>query len=94
MRRPANPPADDPAGIGVDDKSQIDEARPGRHVSEVGDPEHVRRRGMELAVDVVERARRRLVAHGRSDGVAADDDLTFALYAVSDGMSVSNRSTK
>ena len=28
MRRPAHPPADDPAGIGVDDKGDIDEADP------------------------------------------------------------------
>ena len=46
MRRAANPPADDPAGIGVDDESHIDEARAGRDVhGEVGDPEHVRRWG-------------------------------------------------
>ena len=32
MRRPAHPPADDPAGIGVDDKGDIDEAGPGRDV--------------------------------------------------------------
>ena len=38
MRRPAHPPADDPAGIGVDDKGDIDEAGPGRDVGEVGDP--------------------------------------------------------
>src|SRR6202021_345715 len=42
MRRPAHPPADDPAGIGVDDKGDIDEAGPGRDVGEVGDPQHVR----------------------------------------------------
>lgn len=28
MRRPAHPPADDPAGIGVDDEGDIDEAGP------------------------------------------------------------------
>src|ERR1700722_8959538 len=32
MRRPAHPPADDPTGIGVDDKGDIDEAGPGRDV--------------------------------------------------------------
>jgi hypothetical protein len=73
MRRPAHPPADDPAGIGVDDEGDIDEARPGRDIGEVGDPQHVRRRGMELAIDVIERARCRLVAHRRADRLAADD---------------------
>src|SRR6202020_1252422 len=48
MRRPAHPPADDPAGIGDDDKGDIDEAGPGRDVGEVGDTSHFRRRGMEL----------------------------------------------
>jgi hypothetical protein len=38
MRRPAHPPADDPAGKGFDDKGDIDEAGPGRDVGEVGDP--------------------------------------------------------
>ncbi|ESW63400.1 transposase IS986 [Mesorhizobium sp. LSJC285A00] len=73
MRRPAHPPADDPTGIGVDDKGDIDEARPGRDAGEVGDPQHVRRRSMELAVDVVERARCGLVAHRSADRLAADD---------------------
>ena len=62
MRRPAHPPADDPAGIGVDDEGHVDEAGPGRDIGEVGDPEHVRRRGMELAVHVIERAWCGLVA--------------------------------
>ena len=73
MRRPAHPPADDPSRIGVDDKGDIDEARPGRDVGEVGDPQHVRRRGMELAIDVIERAWCRLVAHRGADRLAADD---------------------
>lgn len=75
MRRPAHPPADDPSRIGVDDKGDIDEARPGRDVGEVGDPQHVRRRGMELAIDVVERARCGLVAHRRAERLAANDAL-------------------
>ncbi|ESZ67976.1 hypothetical protein X726_32530 [Mesorhizobium sp. L103C105A0] len=67
MRRPAHPPADDPTGIGVDDKGDIDEARPGRDAGEVGDPQHVRRGAVELVVDVVERARCGLVAHRSAD---------------------------
>ena len=73
MRRPAYPPADDPAGIGVDDEGDVDEAGPGRHIGEVGEPEHVRARRMELTVDVIEGARRGLVTHGRPDRLAADD---------------------
>lgn len=73
MRRPAHPPADDAAGIGVDDKGDIDEAGPGRDVGEVGDPQHVRRRGIELAIDVTQRARRALVAERGADRLAADN---------------------
>ena len=42
MGRPAYPPADDPSRKGVDDKGDVDEARPGRDVVEIGDPQHVR----------------------------------------------------
>src|SRR3954447_23443018 len=62
VRRPAHPPADDATGIGIDHEGHVDEARPGRHVGEVGDPEHVRARGLELPVDAIEWARRGLVA--------------------------------
>ena len=48
MRRPLTPPADDTAGVGVDDEGHVDEARPGRDIGEVGEPEHVRRRRVEL----------------------------------------------
>jgi hypothetical protein len=37
MRRARGPPADDPAGIGVDDKGDVDEAGPGCDISEVGE---------------------------------------------------------
>jgi hypothetical protein len=43
MRRPACPPADDAAGIGINDKGHVDEAGPGRDIGEVGDPQSVRR---------------------------------------------------
>src|SRR5690606_5559532 len=70
MRRPAGPPANDPPGISVDDEGDVDEPRPGRDISEVRHPEPVRRWRMELAVDVIERARRRLVADGRAHRLA------------------------
>jgi len=79
--RTAHPPADDAPGERIDvrrtsrfdDECHVDEARPGTHVCEVRHPEHVRGRRPELAVDVVERARRRLVAHRGPHRLAADD---------------------
>src|SRR4051794_41433341 len=62
VRRPAHPPADDATGIGIDHEGHVDEARPGRHVGEVRDPEHVWTRRLELPVDAIEWARRGLVA--------------------------------
>jgi hypothetical protein len=35
MRRPRNPPADDPAGEHVDDEGHAREAPPGRHMGEI-----------------------------------------------------------
>ena len=57
VRRPAGPPADDPPGISVDDEGNVDEPRPGCDVGEVRHPKSIRRRGVELPVDAVERAR-------------------------------------
>ena len=42
MGCPADPPADDAAGIGVDDKGDIDEASPSGHVGKVRDPQPIR----------------------------------------------------
>lgn len=44
--------ADDATCIGVDHEGDVDEARPGAHIGEVGEPEHVRHRRMKLPVDV------------------------------------------
>jgi hypothetical protein len=41
----------------VDHEGYIDEPSPRRHVGKIGDPEPVGRRGVELAVYVIERAR-------------------------------------
>src|SRR3954463_7837041 len=62
VRRPAHPPADDAPGIGIDHEGHVDEAGPGRDVGEIGDPEHVRARGLKLPIDAIERARRGLIA--------------------------------
>ena len=75
MGCPAHPPADDAAGMGVDDKGDVDEASPSGHVGKVRDPQPIRCRSVELAIDLVERARRGLVADCRADRLAADHPL-------------------
>jgi hypothetical protein len=74
-RLPADPPADDPPGEGVDDEGDMDEARPGRDVGEVGDPEPVRAVGAEHAVHPVQRARRARVGNRRPHPPAPDGSL-------------------
>ena len=68
----ADPPPDDTSRAGVDGEGYINEARSGRHVGEIRQPEPVRRRRMELAVHVVERAWRRFIPHGCAHRPAAD----------------------
>ena len=58
----ADPPSHDITRVDVDHEGHIGEPGPGCHIGKVGDPEPVWRRGMELAIDVIARARRRLVA--------------------------------
>lgn len=72
MGGPARPPAADATGIGVDDEGDIDEAGPGRDIGEVGEPKPVRGRGMELAVDLIERTGSGLVADRCLHRLAAD----------------------
>src|SRR5882757_4144631 len=71
VRRARDPPAHDPAGIGVDHKGDVDKAGPGRDVGEVGEPEDIRLWRLELAVDVIQRAWRGLVTDRGFDGSAA-----------------------
>jgi hypothetical protein len=40
VSRAADPPADDPTGIGVDHERDVDEAHPGGNIGEVRDPQH------------------------------------------------------
>jgi hypothetical protein len=61
--------------IGIDHEGDVDEAFPGRHVGEVGDPKRVRPRRLELPPDVIQRARRCLVADRGPDRLAADHAL-------------------
>ena len=48
---------------------------PRRDIGEVRDPQRVRPRCLELPIDVIERARRRLAAHRRADRLPTDDAL-------------------
>jgi hypothetical protein len=50
MGCPADPPAHDIAGVDVDHEGHVDKAGPGRDISEIGDPQPVRRRRVELTV--------------------------------------------
>jgi hypothetical protein len=75
MCRSRNTPADDAPSEGIDDKGDVDEARPGRDVGEVRDPQCVRPRCLELPVHMVQRARRRLVADRCPDRPATDNTL-------------------
>jgi len=53
--RAGDPPADDAACEDVDDEGDVHEARPGRHVSEVGEPQLGRPLGSELTLDTIGR---------------------------------------
>src|SRR5258707_6072263 len=75
-----------PAGFGPRGRSSRDpddrarsppafKAGPGRDVGEVGEPEDIRPWRLELAVDVIQRAWRGLVADRGFNGFAADDPL-------------------
>src|SRR4249920_3800120 len=73
MGCPADPPAHDIAGVDVDHEGHVDEAGPGRDVSEVSDPQLVRRWRVELTVHLVEWARRRLVGERAVHRVAGPE---------------------
>ena len=68
-------PADDPPGEGVDDEGGVDETGPSGHKGEIADPQRVRPRRLELAVDLVERTRRRAVADRRPHPLAPHGPL-------------------
>jgi hypothetical protein len=73
VRRARGSPAHDPSSVGVDDKGDVDKAGPGRDIGEVGEPKDVWPWRLELAVDVIQRAWRSLVANRGPAGFAADD---------------------
>ncbi len=53
LRRARGASADDPPSIGVDDKGDIDEASPCRHIGEIRQPQRIQPLRMELPVDLV-----------------------------------------
>ena len=61
------------ARVDVDHEGDVDEALPGRNVSEVCDPQLIRPLGTEMPIDLVLRARLRLVADRGARALAADD---------------------
>src|SRR5260370_3522432 len=76
-----NTPADDAPGEGIDDKGDVDEARPGCDVREIRDPQHVRPRALELPVGGVQQVRRCLVADRGFDRLATHNTFqTPALH--------------
>ena len=71
--RTADTPTHDAPGVDVDDEGHVLPALPGRDVREVRDPELVRSLGLELPVDLVQRARRLAIADRRSHDLASHD---------------------
>ena len=67
MRRARGAPADDPPCEGVDEEGDMDEAGSSGDMSEIGHPQRVRPRRPELPIDLVLRARDRIVAHRRKN---------------------------
>ena len=80
MRCAADPPADNAAGKHIDHEGDIDKSAPGRNISEVRDPEHVRRVGLEVAIDMIERARRRFVTERSAMRFSANYALNTDLF--------------
>src|SRR5664280_3087286 len=66
-------PTDDVAAEDVEDERDVDEARPGTDIGQIGDPEAVRRNGREVALDEVIGTRGALVAEGGKHLLAVHD---------------------
>ena len=58
----ADPPTNDIADVNIDHERHVDEPVPGRHVGKIRDPKPIRGWRVELAVDVIQRTRCRLIA--------------------------------
>ena len=68
----ADPPAQDPARVRVDDEGDVGEPRPGRHVGQIGDPQPVGGRRAELALHQVAGRGRCRVGDRGALGLAPD----------------------
>lgn len=64
------PPAQDPAGVGVDDERHVDRAGPGRYIGEIGDPQPVERARGELTLHQIYGTGRVRVGDGCAPGLA------------------------
>ena len=64
-------PADDEAAVGIDDEGHVDEARPGAHEGQVGQPEAVPILCREVAADEVGRPGRLRIGDRRAPLLAA-----------------------
>ena len=71
-RHSAKAAAHDAPGVCVDHECDVNEAGPGRDIGEIRDPKRVRPGRPELAVDMIQRTRRSLVADRGFDRFAAD----------------------
>lgn len=69
----ANPPADDMLGIGSNDERHICKAPPNGTGGEIGDPNRIRRRHLELPVQFVQQEMEPLFGAIVSWGLVTDD---------------------
>jgi hypothetical protein len=69
--RRCDPPAQDPARVGIDDEGHVGKPRPRRHVGQVGDPRPIRCRRPKPALDTISRTHRGRVCDGGLAGLAS-----------------------
>src|SRR3546814_3708230 len=87
MHGTADAPADNPAGKYINDEGHIQPALPSRYIGKIRHPQLIGAVGLELAIDVIQRARggsvgnrgaHRLAASSASDTEAAHQSLDRA----------------
>ena len=84
----ADPPTNDIADVNIDHERHVDEPVPGRHVGKIRDPKPIRGWRVELAVDVIQRTRCRLIADRGAHRLATDYPLqTHIAHQPLDGAS-------
>lgn len=90
MRGCADVPANDLAGIGVDDKGDIDEPLPCGNTGEIRQPKYVGRRHAELAGHLVQRAGPLLVGNRRLVRLSSNNPLNIHVLHQSRDRAASN----